>query len=283
MKNYVEFIDVGHEYTLADGQRMRALSPINFNIQRHEFVSVVGPSGCGKSTLLRLLSGLIQPTEGEVRIFDKPVTEPQDEVGIVFQKPTLLPWKNVLDNVLFPLRHKFGRVLPADKQRASQLLEMAGLGSYQQHMPGELSGGMQQRVGIVRALLLSPDILILDEPFSALDALTREEMGFELLRICREQKKTVLFITHSISEAVLLSDRVVVLGGRPGELVDNIEIDLPGQRDNSTLQHPDFAAYTRTIRNYICAPHKTGEQEKTGESAKTDEPRKAVSPHKGAA
>jgi len=254
MKPYVEFIDVGHEYTLANGQRMRALKPTSFSIKRHEFVSVVGPSGCGKSTLLRLLSGLVQPTEGEVRIFGKTVLEPQDEVGIVFQKPTLLPWLNVLDNVLFPLRHKFGRIQPTDRDLALSLLKMAGLQNYPRHFPSELSGGMQQRVGIVRALLLSPDIMILDEPFSALDAMTREEMGFELLKICREQHKTVLFITHSISEAVLLSDRVIVLGGRPGELIDDITIDLPHQRNNDTLQTVEFSAYTRKIRQYICQP-----------------------------
>lgn len=254
MKPYVEFLDVGHQYTLANGQRMRALTPTSFTIDRHEFVSVVGPSGCGKSTLLRLLAGLDIATEGDVRIFGKTVQEPQDEVGIVFQKPTLLPWLTVLDNVLFPLRHKLGRVLPQERQKAMELLTMAGLGQYPQHFPAELSGGMQQRVGIVRALLLSPDILILDEPFSALDAMTREEMGFELLNICREQKKTVLFITHSISEAVLLSDRVIVLGGRPGKLIDNIRIDLPEQRSNHTIQLPEFSAYTQAIRQHICQP-----------------------------
>lgn len=252
MKPYVNFNHIGQTYGLANGQSMTALSDVNFEIERHEFVAVVGPSGCGKSTLLRLLSGLLIPTEGTVEIFGNPVTEPQDEVGIVFQKPTLLPWLSILDNVIFPLRHKHGSVTPKDKERAKELLAMVGLNDFLNRKPAELSGGMQQRVGIARALLLSPDILIMDEPFSALDALTREEMGFELLKICREQKKTTLFITHSISEAVLLADRVLVMSPRPGTLFDDIKIDLPIPRTTSTIQSPQFAAYTKRIRDRIC-------------------------------
>ncbi|ARU56435.1 TauT family ABC transporter ATPase [Oleiphilus messinensis] len=255
MKPYVSFNHIGQTYRLANGQSMTALRDVNFEIQRHEFVAVVGPSGCGKSTLLRLLSGLLIPTEGQVEIFGKPVTEPQDEVGIVFQKPTLLPWLSILDNVVFPLRHKRGSVTPKDRERGELLLKKVGLESFLNRKPDELSGGMQQRVGIARALLLSPDILIMDEPFSALDALTREEMGFELLKICGEQKKTTLFITHSISEAVLLADRVLVMSPRPGTLVDDIPINLAKPRDISTIHSPDFAAYTKRIRDHICNPN----------------------------
>lgn len=251
MKPYVSFNAVGHEYGLAGGQSVTALTDLNFTIDKHEFVAVVGPSGCGKSTLLKLITGLMQPTHGEVRIFDQPMTEPRDEVGIVFQKPTLLPWASILDNVTFPLKHKKGRVGDSDKRRALELLELVGLDSFAKHKPSELSGGMQQRVGIARALFLQPEVLVMDEPFSALDALSREEMGFELLRIWREEPKTVLFITHSISEAVLLADKVLVMSPRPGTLVDEIKIELPRPRSADSMQDPRFAPYTAKIRDYI--------------------------------
>lgn len=255
MQPYVSFSGIGQEFARPDGSRLRALDGVSFDIGRHEFVAVVGPSGCGKSTLLRLLSGLIRPTRGEVRLFGTSVTEPRDEVGIVFQKPTLLPWLNALDNVLFPIRHKHGRVGQADRERARALIAMVGLGEFCDRMPHELSGGMQQRLGIARALLLDPDILLMDEPFSALDALSREEMGFELLRIWNERPKTVLFITHSISEAVLLADRVLVMSERPGTLVDDVVIDLPRPRSADTIQDERFHEYTSKIRRHIFTPH----------------------------
>jgi NitT/TauT family transport system ATP-binding protein len=254
MKPYVRFNHVGQRYGLAKSQSIQALSNVQFDIERQQFVAVVGPSGCGKSTLLRLLSGLIQPTEGSVEIFGNPVTEPQDEVGIVFQKPTLLPWLSILDNVLFPLKHKHGRVTPKEREKAKELLQIVGLKDFEKQKPNELSGGMQQRVGIARALLLSPDILIMDEPFSALDALSREQMGFELLDICRHTNKTTLFITHSISEAVLLADRVLVMSPRPGTIVDDIQIDLPKPRNAQTIHSTQFSAYTKRIRDHICQP-----------------------------
>ncbi len=251
MKPYVSFQGVGHDYRLAGRQSVTALTNLNFEIKKNQFVAVVGPSGCGKSTLLNLITGLLQPTHGQVKVFDTAMTEPRDEVGIVFQKPTLLPWLSVLDNVLFPLKHKRGRVTAQDKQRAQKLLWLVGLENFSMHRPSELSGGMQQRVGIARALFLQPEILVMDEPFSALDALSREEMGFELLRIWTEEPKTVLFITHSISEAVLLADKVLVMSPRPGTLVESIDIDLPRPRSEQTIKHERFADYTSRIREHI--------------------------------
>ncbi|WP_323816343.1 ABC transporter ATP-binding protein [Cellvibrio sp. NN19] len=251
MKPFVSFNQVGHRYPLAQGGHMQALTEVSFDIHRHEFVAVVGPSGCGKSTLLRLLSGLLSPSEGKVEVFNQQVTQPRDDVGIVFQKPTLLPWKSVLDNVLFPLHHKYGKVTDKDRAYAKQLINTVGLNDFIDRLPDQLSGGMQQRVGIARALLLDPDILIMDEPFSALDALTREEMGFELLRIWEEKPKTVLFITHSISEAVLLADKVLVMSARPGRLLEQIAIELPRPRSLDTMQIPAFSNYTRRIRAHI--------------------------------
>ncbi len=251
MNPYVSFEGVGHEYRLAGGQPVTALTDLNFEIQKNEFVAVVGPSGCGKSTLLKLITGLMQPTFGEVKVFNKVMVEPRDEVGIVFQKPTLLPWLSILDNVLFPIKHKFGRVSESDKTRARELLTLVGLQNFEKHSPSELSGGMQQRVGIARSLLLKPEVLVMDEPFSALDALSREEMGFELLRIWREERQTVLFITHSISEAVLLADKVLVMSPRPGTLVESIEIDIPRPRSADTIRHEKFNDYTARIREHI--------------------------------
>ncbi len=255
MNPYVSFDHISQEFSRPDGSRLLALQDVGFDIGRHEFVAVVGPSGCGKSTLLRLLAGLLKPTRGAVTLFGQPVTEPRDEVGIVFQKPTLLPWLNALENVVFPIRHKCGRAARADYERARGLIEMVGLGDFCDRMPGELSGGMQQRLGIARALLLDPDVLLMDEPFSALDALSREEMGFELLRIWNERPKTVLFITHSITEAVLLSDRVLVMSERPGTLVRNISIDLPRPRSADSIQDKRFHEYASQIRDLIYRPH----------------------------
>lgn len=250
---YVSMKGVGHRYDPSPDAPM-AVQDIDLDIHRHEFVAVVGPSGCGKSTLLRMVSGLLIPSHGEVSVFNRPVTEPRDDVGIVFQKPNLLPWLTVRKNVLFPLKHKYGRYSKEDEKRAEELLKMAGLTQFADKMPDELSGGMQQRVGIVRALLLNPDILLMDEPFSALDALTREQIGFDLLKIWDENPKTVLFITHSISEAVLLSDRILVMSKRPGTVLDLIEVDLPRPRTSKTINDPRFAELTDLIRGHIYEP-----------------------------
>ncbi|BES71530.1 ABC transporter ATP-binding protein [Marinobacter nanhaiticus D15-8W] len=250
---FVRMADVGHRYDPSPDAPM-AVQDINLEIHRHEFVAVVGPSGCGKSTLLRMVSGLLVPSHGEVSVFGKPVDGPRDDVGIVFQKPTLLPWLNVRKNILFPLKHKYGRYSRADEKRAEELLAIADLEAFGDKMPDELSGGMQQRVGIVRALLLNPDILLMDEPFSALDAMTREQIGFDLLKIWDEQPKTVLFITHSISEAVLLADRVLVMSKRPGTVLDLIDVDLERPRTAETINHPRFGQLADRIRKHIYEP-----------------------------
>ncbi len=180
-----------------------------------------------------------------------PVTEPRDDIGIVFQRPTLLPWFDVLGNVTFPMRHKYGRVTQEERDRAMQLLELVGLADFANKQIDELSGGMQQRVAIARALLLDPDILLMDEPFSALDALTREEMSFELLRIWTERPKTVLFITHSIPEALLLADRVVVMSARPGQVREILDVPLARPRSIASLTEPSFNEMANYIRGQL--------------------------------
>ncbi|MFD2237427.1 ABC transporter ATP-binding protein [Aureimonas populi] len=240
---------LGQTFAIGKGT-VEALRNVTLTVDRHEFVAVLGPSGCGKSTLLRSIAGLLKPTAGSVEVFGLPVTEPRDDIGIVFQKPTLLPWASVEDNILFPARHKRGSVTRADRQRAAELIEITGLSGFAARLPDELSGGMQQRVGIARALHMDPDILLMDEPFSALDALTREEMGFELLRIWEARPKTVLFITHSVAEAALLADRVVVMSGRPGSVATDMKVPLARPRDaasaNDGALH-EFAGYLRSL------------------------------------
>ncbi|PKO82010.1 MAG: ABC transporter [Betaproteobacteria bacterium HGW-Betaproteobacteria-13] len=248
MGNVIDLTDVCQTFVSKDGSRIVALQDVELGLRKHEFVSIIGPSGCGKSTILRLVAGLLQPTSGTVSIFDRPVTEPRDEIGMVFQKPTLLPWLNVLDNITFPMRHKYGRVDDRDTARAHALLDMIGLREFAGKRPGELSGGMQQRVAIARSLLHDPDILLMDEPFSALDALTRDEMSFELLRIWSERPKTVVFVTHSIQEAILLSDRIVVMSARPGRVAEIIDVPLPRPRSLATLSDPVFTALANEIR-----------------------------------
>ena len=252
-RSFVRLSGVGHRYDPDPGVPP-AVTGIDLDIRRHEFVAVVGPSGCGKSTLLRMIAGLLTPSEGEVSVLGLPVTGPRDDVGIVFQKPTLLPWLTVRKNVLFPLKHKYGRYGKDDEKRADELLAMAGLEGFASKMPDELSGGMQQRLGIVRALLLNPDILLMDEPFSALDAMTREQIGFDLLKIWHENPKTVLFITHSIAEAALLADRVLVMSKRPGTVLEVMDVDLPRPRTTRTISEPRFGQLTDRLRKHIYEP-----------------------------
>jgi NitT/TauT family transport system ATP-binding protein len=251
LSHVIRFADVEQTFGLNDGSAVTALENVTFDIGRNEFLAVLGPSGCGKSTLLRLIAGLIVPTRGQISIYDLPVTEPRDEIGIVFQRPTLLPWFDVLGNVTFPLRHKYGRITATDKERACELLALVGLIDFASKRIDELSGGMQQRVAIARALLLDPDILLMDEPFSALDALTRDEMSFELLRIWSERPKTVLFITHSIPEAVLLADRIIVMTPRPGRVREVIDVKLARPRSIATLSEPTFNDLANHIRGQL--------------------------------
>ena len=246
---------VTQTFVSSDGSPVTALQNVDLHLQRNEFVSLIGPSGCGKSTVLRLIAGLLRPSAGEVRIFDLPVTEPRDEIGMVFQKPTLLPWLSVVDNITFPMRHKYGRVDARDQARAQALLQIIGLQDFGHKRPHELSGGMQQRVAIARSLLHDPDILLMDEPFSALDALTRDEMSFELLRICSERPKTVVFVTHSIQEALLLSDRIVVMSARPGRVSRIIDVPLAHPRTLQTLTDPVFTRMANEIREQVFTRH----------------------------
>jgi NitT/TauT family transport system ATP-binding protein len=247
----IRFADVGVIFGNGNGHAVAALDRLSFEIGRHEFVAVLGPSGCGKSTLLRLTAGLLAPTSGGVEIHGTPVIEPRDEIGIVFQRPVLLPWFDVLGNVVFPLRHKYGRVTEAARRQARELLRLVELEDFADKNVNALSGGMQQRVAIARALLLDPEILLMDEPFSALDALTRDEMSFELLRIWSERPKTVLFVTHSIPEAVLLSDRIIVMTPRPGSVREVLDVPLPRPRALDTLSDPAFHALAAHIRGRL--------------------------------
>lgn len=244
----IEFDNVGQVFVSSDGSPVVALEQVSLSLRRFEFVSVIGPSGCGKSTLLRLVAGLLKPSSGQVSIFGTPVTEPRDEIGFAFQRPTLLPWLDVYGNVTFPMRHKYGYVDERAATRARELLVTVGLGDFAKKRPHELSGGMLQRVAIARALLHDPDILLMDEPFSALDALTRDEMSFELLRIWAERPKTVVFVTHSIQEALLLSDRIVVMSARPGRVSEIIDVPLPRPRSMDTLSDPLFTRLANEIR-----------------------------------
>ena len=242
-------------YDTGDGP-VESLKPLTFSILEGEFVSVVGPSGCGKSTLLKMVAGLLPPTSGSLRLAGRPIDGPQRDVGIVFQSAVLLGWRNVLDNILLQAEI---RKLPmeAARQRAKALMDMAGLKGFERKYPWQLSGGMQQRASICRALLHDPAVLLMDEPFGALDAMTRERMNLELQRIWLESRKTVLLITHSIPEAVFLSDRVLVMSERPGSIAATYDINLPrsqqSPRSLDIMSTPEFADYTRSIRAHFFA------------------------------
>lgn len=238
---------VGKRYAVRQGEPVEALRDIRFALRDGEVLSVVGPSGCGKSTLLRIMAGLDGPSRGQVLLNGEKVGGPRREIGIVFQQPTLLPWRTVLDNVLLPAQlQRLDRL--ASARRAQDLLDLVGLTGFADKYPFELSGGMQQRVAICRALVCDPRILLMDEPFGALDAMTREQMNVELMRIQAEQQKTVAFITHSIPEAVFLGDRVMVMTARPGRIARIAEIDLPKPRTLATLGSAEFAAQCNEIR-----------------------------------
>ena len=233
-----------------DGDDIVALEDVSLEIPQNAFTCVVGPSGCGKSTLLRLVAGLVPASSGTITIGGVAVTEPRADIGIVFQAPTLLPWATVLDNVLFPLR-MMNRLAADSAERAMELIRLVGLGGFEKRYPRELSGGMQQRAGICRALVHDPAILLMDEPFGALDALTREELTLELQRIWSDKPKTIVFVTHSISEATLLADRVVVMSPRPGRIVELIDVGLPRPRNFDMEGHPAFQSCAHRVRQRI--------------------------------
>ena len=227
-----------------------ALESVSLTVQQGEFVSIVGPSGCGKSTLIRLVSGLEKPTSGRIVFDGNEVKSPLPNMGMAFQHPTLLPWRTVLENVLIPFE-LMGTRKPIHLQRAKQIIKMVGLAGFENHYPEQLSGGMQQRVGICRALVTDPKVLILDEPFAALDLLTRDEMAVELSRISQEQVVTTLFVTHSITEAVFLSDRVVVMSPRPGRIIRVLDVQVPRPRHVSVEESPALIQLVKEIKDLI--------------------------------
>ena len=231
----IRLVDLSHTFT-GRGGAVRALDPINLEVAAGEFVAIVGRSGCGKSTLLRLVAGLVTPTQGEVWIAGERVRRPRPNVSMVFQRPALLPWRSVIANVMLPAEING---LPREEYhaRARELLELVGLAGFERRLPHELSGGMQQRVAVCRSLLTSPEVLLMDEPFSALDALTREELCAGLQDIHMRLRTTIMFVTHSIDEAVLLADRVVVLTERPGRIRTVIDIDVPRPRSLGQNEH----------------------------------------------
>jgi NitT/TauT family transport system ATP-binding protein len=233
---------------------LEAIRQLSFEVADGEFLSLLGPSGCGKSTLLMMIAGLIDPSAGEIRIKDAKVAGPRREVGVVFQSPVLLPWRTVLQNVLFPIELL---KLPRRQYelRAMDLLRMAKIDEFSGLLPRQLSGGMRQRVAICRALVHDPSILLMDEPFSALDAITRDEMAVELQRIWQANRKTVIFVTHSIREAAFLSDRVLVMARRPATIIDELPIDLPRPRAIAVTEDEAFNRLVRHLRNAIEASH----------------------------
>ena len=229
------------------GAVVHALADVSFSVEEGRFVTLVGPSGCGKSTLLQILAGLISATRGEVRIAGEPIRAPMpDKIGMVFQDPTLLPWKTALANVEFPLDLR-GMDRATRRKRCSQLLDLVGLGEFADNYPHELSGGMRQRVAIARGLAPDPRLMLMDEPFAALDEQTRTRMGHDLLEIWEKTRKTVFFITHSLTEAIYLSETVLVMSARPGRILDTIPIEFPRPRELDLIGTERFGR----IRNCI--------------------------------
>lgn len=219
--------------------RVEAVRDIDLDIARGEFISIVGPTGCGKSTLLEIVAGLIDPTAGEVRIEDDPITEPRRDVGVVFQEDSTFPWRTAFENVVFGLEMQ-GVSGPERRDRAQEMMDLVGLSGFEESYPSELSGGMRQRVAIARTLALNPQIMLMDEPFGALDEQTRLILGEELLRICRETNQTTLFVTHSLTEAVHLSDRVLVMSARPGQIKKLVDVPIDRPRDADVVTTDTF-------------------------------------------
>ncbi|CAB4689018.1 MAG: ATP-binding cassette domain-containing protein [Actinobacteria bacterium] len=230
------------------GEPITALAECSLDLKPGEFVSVVGPSGCGKSTLMLMLAGLIPSSSGEITIGDTPVRGPHTDLGIVFQEPVLLDWRKVLGNILLQVELRKGLKGKDYEDRARELLKLVGLEGFEDRYPFELSGGMRQRVSICRALLHDPPLLLMDEPFGALDALTRDQLNLDLQSIWLQSRKTVMFVTHSISEAIFLGDKVAVFSPRPGKVVEVLDIDLPRPRHLSIRETPEFGKYASEIR-----------------------------------
>ena len=244
---FIEIESLNKTFVGQDGEAVVALEGLDLGVRRGEFVTIVGPSGCGKSTLLSLVAGLLEATEGRIRIGGTAITEPYTDLGFVFQSDLLLDWRTVTGNVLLPCVMR-GLDERAHADRARELLASVGLEGFEGKRPFELSGGMRQRVALCRALLLDPPMLLMDEPFGALDALTREQMQVDLQTIWHRTQKTVLFVTHSISEAVFLSDRVIVMTPRPGAIRAILDVDLERPRDLNVHDDPRFTGIVHEIR-----------------------------------
>ncbi len=229
-----------------------ALEEVDLTLRKGSFTSVIGSSGCGKSTLLKIMAGLIPPTKGRVVLQDKPVTGPRRDIGMMFQQATLFPWKTAIENIVLPIEIRDGK--PAAKAamaKAHELMEIVGLKGFEHVYPNELSGGMAQRTSICRMLITEPAVLLLDEPFSALDELSRDMMNMELQRICREQDATAFLVTHSIQEAVILSDEIVVMKPRPGRVSEIVKVDLPRPRTLEMMTTPEFGEIVEYIRTQL--------------------------------
>lgn len=242
---------VGHAFRAADGGVRQVLERLDFSVAAGEFVSLLGASGSGKSTALRLIAGLVRPERGTIRVLGQPVQRPRDDVALMFQRASLFPWLTALGNVTFPAAYREGRVTEAQNTRARHLLAMAGLAGREGAQPGELSGGMQQRVSLCRALILAPKVVLLDEPFSALDEQLRESLAVEVSAMIERSGCTAFFVTHSVGEAVLLSDRVFVLAGSPATIVAETSIDLPRPRTLTTLDDERYLHHTRALRQTV--------------------------------
>ncbi|RPF51036.1 ABC transporter ATP-binding protein [Aquisalibacillus elongatus] len=243
---FLEFNEVGKNFADEQHGSFEVFSDINLSIEENQFVSILGPSGCGKSTLLSMVAGLEDVTQGDIQLEGNEINSPGPDRGMVFQEPSLFPWLNVKENVMFPIKKKMSKA-EAEK-RADHFLQMVHLSRFKNHYTYELSGGMQQRVAIARALAMDPKVLLMDEPFGALDEQTRHILHDELMKIWQETRKTILFVTHSIQEAIKLSDRVVVMGTRPGRVIADFDIDLPRPRKRD---NPEVIKLEKTVMDLL--------------------------------
>ena len=250
-ESYVELKNVRKVYASPKGP-VTALDGIDLDVRDREFISILGPSGCGKSTLLKCIAGLEPISGGTMTVRGRPLSGPPDRMGVVFQRDVLLDWRTILDNVLITAEFQ-GIARAGVKDRALQLLDRFGLVGYEERHPWELSGGMRQRAAICRALLCDPELLLMDEPFGALDAMTRDDLNVELARIWHDTRKTVVFVTHSITEAIFLSDRVVMMDRNPGRVVEVIDIDLPRPRPLAVRETPEFGRYASHVRHLFAS------------------------------
>ncbi|WP_449623160.1 ABC transporter ATP-binding protein [Robertmurraya sp. Marseille-Q9965] len=238
---FIEINQINKQFLNKENQPVDILKDINLSIDKGEFISILGPSGCGKSTLLNIVAGLTKATEGEIYVNDTKVTKPGKDRGMVFQQAALFPWLNVIENVTFPLKKEMSKKEAIEI--AKKYLQMVQLGKYTDHYPHELSGGMQQRVAIARALAMNPETLLMDEPFGALDEQTRSRLHTQLETIWTETKKTILFVTHSISESIKLSDRIIVMGTKPGIILQDIKVDIPRPREEHKQEMIELEDY----------------------------------------